>query len=123
MKNEVLALNGRLIRSVAVNPKPILDSLIERKLGITQEISTIQSSIEIKGLSPLVVISQLAAATEATLINFTSSEEGKIIAIFSAETSAELNNLKAQLEKSNLLDIIIKTDIAKLQLTLTATGN
>ena len=123
MKNEVLALNGRLRRSVAINPKPILDSLIKRKLGITQEISTIQSSIEIKGLSPLVVISQLAAATEATLINFTSSEEGKIIAIFTAETSAELNNLKAQLERSTLSDIIIKTDIAKLKLTLTATDN
>ena len=77
-KNEVLALNGRLRRSVAVNPKPVLDSLIKRKRGITQEISTIQSAVEIKALAPLVTISQLAASTEATLIEFNSDDIGKI---------------------------------------------
>lgn len=123
MRSEVLALTGRLRRSVTVNPKPVLDSLLKRKKGITQEISTIQSAIEIKALAPLVVISQLAASTQATLIEFNSAEDGKITATFTAEIEGELNNLKAQLERSTLSDVVISIDQTKLQLKLTAMDN
>lgn len=123
MRNEVLSLNGRLRRSVAVNPKPVLDSLTKRKRGITQEISTIQSAIEFKALNPLVVISQLAASTQATCIDFITTDDGKITAIFTAEAESELNNLKAQLERSALSDVAISIDQSKLQLKMTARDN
>lgn len=123
MKNEVLAINGRLRRTMATNPKPVLDSLVKRQRGIRQEISTIQSAIDIKSLQPLVHIGQLASSTQATLIDFRSSDIGEITAIFTAENAAELNNLKAQLERSVLSDVVIEVDQPKLQLKLTATGN
>jgi hypothetical protein len=123
MKSEVLAINGRLRRSLALNPKPILDSMVRRKKGIRQEISTIQSAIEIKALNPLVTISQLAASTQTTLIEFKSSDFGDITAIFSAEAASELNNLKAQLERSTFSDVLIEIDQPKLQLKLTATDH
>jgi hypothetical protein len=123
MKSDVLAINGRLRRSLALNPKPILDSMVRRQKGIRQEISTIQSAIEIKALNPLVTISQLAASTQTTLIEFKSSDFGEITAIFSAEAASELNNLKAQLERSTFSDVLIEIDQAKLQLKLTATDH
>jgi general secretion pathway protein L len=123
MKNDVLNLNGRLRRSVATNPKPILDSLNKRQKGIRQEISTIQSAIEIKALSPLVSISQLAAPTQATLVEFKVSELNEITAVFTAEAPAELNNLKAQLERSTLQDVVIEVDQKKLQLKMKAETN
>ena len=123
MKSDVLAINGRLRRSLALNPKPILDSMVRRQKGIRQEISTIQSAIEIKALNPLVTISQLAASTQTTLIEFKSSDFGDITAIFSAEAASELNNLKAQLERSTFSDVLIEIDQAKLQLKLTATDH
>lgn len=123
MKNEVLALNGRLRRSVATNPKPILDSLNKREKGIRQEISTIQSAIEIKALSPLVTISQLAASTQATLVEFKVSDSNEVTATFTAEAASELNNLKAQFERSALLDVVVEIDQKKLQLKLKAVAN
>ncbi|MBA2404799.1 MAG: pilus assembly protein PilM, partial [Bdellovibrionales bacterium] len=120
MKNDVLAISGRLRRSLATNPKPILDSLSKRQRGIRQEISTMQSAIEIKGLQPLVTISQLAASTEVTLVEFKTSDIGEITAVFTAEAAAELNNLKAQLERSALSDVVIEINQKQLQLKLTA---
>lgn len=123
MKSEVLAISGRLRRSLAANPKPILDTLVKRQRGIRQEISTMQSAIQIKALQPLVMISQLAASTEATLVNFKSDDVGEVSATFTAETAAELNNLKAQLERSTLSEVLVEIDTEKLQLTLTAEDN
>ncbi len=123
MKNEVLAINGRVRRSIAINPKPVLDTLVKRQRGIRQEISTIQSAVEIKALSPLVSISQLASSSPATLVEFKTSDIGEVTAIFTAETAADLNNLKAQLERSALTDVAVEVDQTKLRLTLTAAGN
>lgn len=123
MKSEVLALNGRLRRSVVTTPKPILDQLIKRQRGIRQEISTMQAAVEIKALAPLVVISQLAAQTPATLTEFKTSDIGEINATFTAETAADLNNLKAQFERSTLTDVAVEIDTPKLTLKLTASGN
>lgn len=123
MKSDVLGISGRLRRSIAQNPKPVLDSLNKRQRGIRQEISTMQSAIEIKALSPLVIISQLAASTQATLIEFSSSDFGEIKAVFTAEAAGDLNNLKAQFERSTLKDVVVEIEQTKLQLTLKATDN
>lgn len=120
MKNEVLGISGRLRRAIAVNPKPVLDSLVKNQRGIRQEISTIQSAVQIKALSPLVLISQLAASTQATLTEFKSSDIGEISATFTAETTEELNNFKGIFERSALSDVVVEIDQTKLQLTLTA---
>jgi len=122
MKNNVLAINGRLRRSIISNPRPIFDSLVKRQRGIRQEISTVQSAIETKALSPLVIISQLAASTQATLIDFKTTDIGEISAVFIATAAGDLNNLKAQFERSTLTDVVVKVNQAKLQLTLTASG-
>jgi general secretion pathway protein L len=124
MKTEALSINGRLQRALVANPRPVLDVLIKSQRGIRQEISTIDAAIQIKALSPLVQISQLASSTQSTLTEFKTSDIGEIKATFTAETADELNNLKAQLEaRSTLSDISINIDQTKLQLVLTATGN
>ena len=122
-RNEVLAINGRLRRTMVSNPKPVLDSLIKRQRGIRQEISTIQAAVDIKALSPLVMISQLAASTQATLTEFKSTDIGEITATFTAENASDLNNLKAQFERSTLSDVVVEIDSGKLQLKLTASEN
>lgn len=123
IRNDVLAIPGRLRRMIVTNPKPVLDSMVKRQRGIRQEISTLQAALDIKSLSPLVQISQLAASTTVTMTEFTSNDMGEIKAIFTAENAGDLNNLKAQIERSTLSDVVVELDQNKLQLTLTASEN
>lgn len=124
MKNDELNMPPRLRRQVTTNPKPVYDSLVKKQREVRQEISTLQSAIEIRALSPLVTVSQIGAGAQgATLVEFKSSDTGEITAVFSAESLEELNNLKGMFERSALSDVQGTIDQAKLQLTVTAIGN
>lgn len=124
MKNEELAVPGRLRRQVATNPRPVFDALVRKQRDVRQEISVLQSAIEIKALSPLVVVSQTAAsASGATLVEFKSTDTGEITAVFTSESMDELTNLKNQFERSSLSNVQANIDQAKLQLTVNAIGN
>ena len=79
--------------------------------------------MEIKALTPLVTISQLAASTKATLIELRVSNTDEITAVFTTEVASELNNLKAIFERSALVDVEIQIDQAKLKLILKAAAN
>lgn len=123
MKNNELNLPGRLRRQVTTNPKPVFDALVRKQRDVKQEISTLQSAIEIKALSPLVTVSQIASgAANATLVEFKSNDVGEITAVFSAESVEELTQLKGMFERSSLSDVEAKIDQSKLQLTITALG-
>jgi general secretion pathway protein L len=119
-KNEVLSISGRLRRGILSNPKPVMDSLVKKQKSIRQEISTLQSAMQIKALSPLAVISTLAATSQVMMTEFSSNTQGEIKASFSAEALEELSQLKLQLERSPLNDVNVEIDSAKLQLNLTA---
>ena len=122
-KNEELMIPGRLRRQITQNPKPVYDMLVKTQRGVRQEISTLQAAVEIQALSPLVTVSQIAASSQATLVEFKSNDLKEITAVFSAENMDELNNLKNMFERSNLGDVTASLDQAKLQLTITAIGN
>jgi hypothetical protein len=122
MKNDVLAINGRLRRTFATNPKPVYDALVKRQRTIRQEISTVQSAMGIRALSPLVQISQLAASTKATLTELKVSDIDEIQAVFTAENEADLMNLKSQLERATFADLNLDINKEKLLLRLSATG-
>jgi general secretion pathway protein L len=122
MKDPTLSIPGRLRRAIATNPKPVYDALVKKQRGIRQEINTVQAAIEIQALSPLISISQIAASTQTTLVQFDSSDIGDIKAIFSAESADELNNLKAAFERSTLDDVQVSIDTEKLQLNLSASA-
>jgi general secretion pathway protein L len=123
LKEEDLQLNNRLRRAFLQNPKPVFDSLVKRQRGVKQEISTLQAAMEIKALSPLVTISQIAASSEATMTEFKNTEIGEIRAVFAATDLKVLQNLKATLDRSNFTDVSTELDETKLTLTMTATGN
>jgi hypothetical protein len=124
MKNDELQLSGRLRRSVTTNPKPVYDTLVKKQRNVRQEISTLQSAVEIQALSPLVTVSQIAASsTGATLIDFKSADSGEITAIFSAESVEELKSLQGMFERSTLTEVTAAVDQSKLQLTVNAMGN
>lgn len=124
MKHDDLLINNRLRRSVQANPKPVYDTLVKKQRSVRQEISTLQSAIEIKALAPLVSVSQIAASAQgATMVEFKSNDVGEITAVFTSETLDELNNLKAAFERSTLNDLTAQIDQTKLQLTVTASGN
>jgi general secretion pathway protein L len=123
MKNEELSLSGRLRRQVTTTPKPVYDALVKKQRDVRQEISTLQSAIEIKALVPLVTLSQIGANTEATLIDFKSNDTGEISAVFIAETMEEIIKLKGLLERSALSEVQASIDQSKLQLSVTAVGN
>lgn len=123
MKNPELGISGRLRRQVTNDPKPVYQSLVKKQRDVKQEISTLQSAIEIKALSPLVIISQLAASAQgATLVDFSSSDTGEIKAIFVSEVPEELASLKASFERSALAEVQASIDQSKNQLTVTAIG-
>lgn len=124
MKNNELNVPGRLRRQVTTNPKPVYDALVKKQRDVRQEVSLLQSAIEIKALSPLVSVSQIAASAQGTtLIEFKSTDNGEITAVFSSESAEELSNLKGLFERSSLSDVQASLDQAKLQLTVTAVGN
>jgi len=124
MKNAELQIPGRLKRQAVTNPKPVFDILVKKQRGIRQEISTLQSAIEIQALSPLVTISQLAGTTPGTtLIKFKSENNNEITCVFSGETVEDLTKLKFSLESSHLKDLKANLDETKLLLTVNAIGN
>jgi general secretion pathway protein L len=122
MKNEELALPGRLRRSATVNPKPVYDLLVRKQRDVRQEISTLQAAVGIKALSPLVAVSQIAARTKATLIEFKVNDVNEITAVFNSETQEDLVALKELFERSQLSDVQTSLDEGKLQLKVTAIG-
>lgn len=122
MKNPELRITGRLRRSVIGNPAPILSRLERREKGLSQEISTLQSAVNIQALAPLVTVSQIAAGSEATLTRFTSGDAGEISATFTASTSDTLTSLKEAFERSSLSNVVADLDQEKRSLKITA-GN
>ena len=123
MKNDELQVSGRIRRSVATNPKPVLDALMKRQRAVKQEISTLQSAINIQSLSPLVTISQIAASSTATLTAFKSTDAGDVEATFTALKVEDLNTLKDSFDRSALEDIRATVDPQALQLNITARVN
>lgn len=124
IKNPELQIPARLRRQVTTNPKPVYDALVKKQREVRQEISTLQSAVEIRALSPLVTVSQIAAGSEgATMIEFKSTDTGEITAVFNAETVDELSALKTKFEGSSLSDVQATIDQSKLQLTVNAIGN
>jgi general secretion pathway protein L len=123
MKSDELKIPGRLRRGVITNPKPVYDRLVVKQRDVRQEVSILQSAIEIKTLSPLVTVSQIAGATSATLLEFKSNDAGEITAVFSAEANEEISKLKDYFERSNLKEVQTSVDQEKMQLTVTAMGN
>jgi Tfp pilus assembly PilM family ATPase len=120
VKNDILAINGRLRRTMATNPKPVLDALVKKQRTIKQEISTIQAAVEIQALHPLVIISQSAAASSATMTEFKSEETGEVSATFIAESAEELEKLKNLIERSALVDSNVEIDAKNLKLKISA---
>jgi general secretion pathway protein L len=124
LKNEELEIPGRLKRQAVLNPKPVFDKLISKQREIKQEVSILQSAIELNSLPPLLSVSQISAGHQgATLIEFKSSETGDITATFTAETVDDLNKLKKQFEQSSLMEVQATVDNEKLQLKVSALGN
>ena len=120
MKSPVLQISGRLRRQVTQSPKPVYDMLVKKQRGVRQEISTLQAAVDIKALSPLVTVSQLAARTTATLVEFTSNDIREITAVFSSENMEDLTTLKNLFERSALNDVSTQLDESKMQLTVKA---
>lgn len=123
MKNDELEISGRLRRAATSDPKGILNLMVKKQRAVRQEIQTLQSAIQIKALSPLVTVSQIAASSQATLVEFSTNDIGEIKATFSSDSSEVLSNLKNAFERSNLNDVEATLDQAKLQLNVTAIGN
>jgi hypothetical protein len=123
MKNDELAIPIRLRRAAATNPKPILDSLVKKQRAVRQEISTLQAAVDIHALSPLVTVSQIASSSPATMIEFKSDDIGAISGAFTSEKMEDLEGLKIGLERSNMSDVVVEIDQAKLVLKFTASEN
>lgn len=122
-RKEELQISGRMRRQISQDPKPVYDLLVKKQKGVRQEISTLQSAVQIKALAPLVTVSQIAARSQATLIDFKVTDMNEITAIFSSESADDLNSLKSQFERSSLNDVTASLNTAKLQLTIKAQGN
>jgi general secretion pathway protein L len=118
LKDDTLAISGRIRRSAVADPKPLLDNLTKRQRSVRQEVSTLQSALETEALSPLIQLSQLAASTQATLTHLKTNDVGDISATFIADNMEEINKLKEIFEKSSLSDLELNIDASKIQLKI-----
>jgi general secretion pathway protein L len=123
MKNDELQVSGRIRRSVINTPRPVLDALVKRERSVKQEISTLQSAVEIQSLTPLVILSQIAASSKATLTDFKSTDTGEMSATFLSENNEDLSGLKDLLERSSLSEVQVTIDNTSHHLNLKATAN
>ncbi len=123
MKNDDLQITGRVRRQLLTDPKPVYDAVVKKQRGVRQEISTLQSAIELQALAPLVRVSQIAGKTSATLIEFKVTDLKEITAIFSANKVEDLEALKTSFARSELDNLQSTVDPQNLKLTVTATGN
>jgi general secretion pathway protein L len=124
MKNEELAIPPRLRRQLTTNPRAILDSLNKRARSVKQEISTLQSAVEIKALSPLVTLSQTVANfPNVTMTRFSNDVTGAVSAEFEAEDLKDLKSLQTALDAGRLTDAKTQLDEQGKKLSMTAQGN
>ncbi len=124
MKNEELALPGRLRRQIISNPKIVMDSMIKRGRSVKQEISSLQSAVEIKALTPLVTLSQIMANfPNATMTEFRNDDTGMVTAVFQSEDLKDLQSLQTALSSGRLTDVKTQLDEKNLKLSMTAEGN
>lgn len=108
LKNDELNLNPRLRRTFLTQPEQVLTHLTKRTRSIEQEISTLQSAVQIQALSPLLTISQALGRLDATLIELQVTADKMITARFSLGSPTVLNKLKTQLETSALTSVKIE---------------
>ena len=124
LKSEELAVPARLRRQLTNNPRPILDSLTKRVRSVKQEISTLQSAVEIRALSPLVTVSQIVANyPNVTMTRFTNDSAGNITAQFEAEDAKDLEAIQRALEGGRLSEVKTQLDEGNKKLSMTAQGN
>ena len=122
VKNDDLQINGRIRRQLLTDPKPAYDAVVKKQRGVRQEISTLQAAIEVQALTPLVRVSQIAAQTNATLIEFKVTDLKEITAVFSAEKVEDLEALKKSFDRSEFENLQAVIDSQNLRLNITATG-
>src|SRR5690606_36764709 len=103
LRNDELNLNPRLRRSIQNQPDQILSHLTRRTRSIEQEISTLQSAVEIQALSPLVIIAQAMGRLDATLIELQVTNDRLVKARFTIHNNATQRQLKNQHKNSDLL--------------------
>lgn len=124
MKNDDLQITGRVRRQFLTDVKPVYDAVVKKQRAVRQEISTLQSAIEVQALAPLVRISQLASQSPATtMIEFKVTDLKEISAVFSADKVEDLEQLKKNFERSELESLQATVDPQNLKLTISATGN
>lgn len=124
LKSSTLQLPGRIAREASRNSKAAMTELTKKSRDVRQEISTLQSAIEIKALSPLVLVNQIVTGFDGvTLVEFESDDSGEIKAVFTSESIDDLKNLKTQFEKSKLNDVEVGLNEVSLQLSINAIGN
>ena len=121
IKNDAFNINARLRRGIVNQPKPVMTALTKKHKTVRQEISVMQSAIQIKALSPLVTLTQIAATSKVTLVEFSSNDMRDITAKFIAEDEDQLTSLKDILERSPLNNVEVQINTAQKLLHLTAT--
>ncbi len=124
MKNEELAIPPRLRRQLTTNPRPIMDSLNKRARSVKQEISTLQSAVEIRALSPLVTLAQtMSNFPNVTMTRYSNDITGSVTAEFEAEELKDLKTLQIALDAGRLTDSKTQLDEKGKKLSMTAQGN
>lgn len=118
-KNPILALGAREQRAMLTTPKVALANLAKKQRTIRQQITTLQAASDIRALSPLVTVSGAALGSEATLVQFTVTEQGEVTAVFTATEAKPLEDLQGRLKSLPFTNINVQLDQANNRLTLT----
>ena len=100
-------------------PQTTFSKLIKKQREVRQEISLIQSAIETNALSPLVLISQIAAKSPDTILqDFTSDDVGEVSATFSSTNLDSLKELEQKFNSATLENLESKIDSKAMELTI-----
>jgi hypothetical protein len=104
MKNPALGISPRERTNFAKQADKALKSIKNKNKTIVQEINSIQASLNIDAVSPLVKLSIMAKNTPAQLEVLKVEEGGMVEAVFSHPEMEKLEELQSLLINGNLPD-------------------
>jgi general secretion pathway protein L len=117
VKNPELKIAPADKRAVTKLPAKVLSTLSRMDRFIKQEITTLQSAIEINGISPLFKLANILQDSKVNLDQFDSTNNEDFRAILKAENLEDLKKMEMNLN-SSFPDANITLDEAKLSLVV-----
>ncbi len=122
LKEPQLQLNPRQIRMVAQDPLSVHSALKRKSQYINQEVSVLQSALQINQLKIFTQLASLVSSMKVSISNFDLNETNEFTAIFTSEYVDDLKKLEKILNQSKFNNVFIELNEEKKTLSFSGYG-